>query len=104
MKFGRAVVDGRPRLLVAIDGGLRDFNALPGRSMSTDGIDLVADPVTAEELASLASAPVSGLEYHDVTCIAGERCIILRVSESLPFDTATSRLTSGRLRARIPLR
>jgi 2-keto-4-pentenoate hydratase/2-oxohepta-3-ene-1,7-dioic acid hydratase in catechol pathway len=58
VKFGRAVVGGSPRILVAIDGGLRDLTALPGRSTRTDGIDVIERPVTADELAALASAPV----------------------------------------------
>jgi 2-keto-4-pentenoate hydratase/2-oxohepta-3-ene-1,7-dioic acid hydratase in catechol pathway len=58
VKFGRAVLGGSPRILVSIHDGLHDLTGLPGRSTTTDGIDVIAAPVTDEELAALASAPV----------------------------------------------
>ena len=58
MKFGRATIDGAPRILVSVQDGLRDLTALPGRSSTTDGIDVIGRPVTPDELAALASASV----------------------------------------------
>ena len=58
MRFGRALVEGRPRVLVSIDGTLRDLAVLPGRSSATDGLDVITSPVSADELAALAAAPV----------------------------------------------
>jgi 2-keto-4-pentenoate hydratase/2-oxohepta-3-ene-1,7-dioic acid hydratase in catechol pathway len=58
MKFGSAIADGQPRILVSLDDGLRDLTALPGRSSTTDGIHVIAQPVTDAELRALGSAPV----------------------------------------------
>jgi 2-keto-4-pentenoate hydratase/2-oxohepta-3-ene-1,7-dioic acid hydratase in catechol pathway len=58
VRFGRALVEGRPRVLVSIDGTLRDLAVLPGRSSATDGLDVITSPVSADELAALAAAPV----------------------------------------------
>jgi 2-keto-4-pentenoate hydratase/2-oxohepta-3-ene-1,7-dioic acid hydratase in catechol pathway len=57
MRFGRAIVEGRPRILVALDDGLRDLATLPGRAGVTDGIDLIHAPVTTDELAALRATP-----------------------------------------------
>lgn len=57
VKLGRALVAGSPRVLVALEDGLRDLTALTGRSSTTDGLDVVASAVTAAELDALASAP-----------------------------------------------
>jgi 2-keto-4-pentenoate hydratase/2-oxohepta-3-ene-1,7-dioic acid hydratase in catechol pathway len=58
MRFGRANIDGSPRILVLLNGGLHDLTALPGRSTTTDGVDVIARPTSAEELLALASVPV----------------------------------------------
>ncbi len=58
MKFGRATIDGSPRILVSLGDGLRDLTALPGRSTTTDGIDVIDRPVSTEDIAALATASV----------------------------------------------
>ena len=58
MKFGCAIADGEPRILVSLDDGLRDLTALSGRSSTTDGIDVIGRPVTDAELGALGAAPV----------------------------------------------
>jgi 2-keto-4-pentenoate hydratase/2-oxohepta-3-ene-1,7-dioic acid hydratase in catechol pathway len=58
MRFGRGIVDGGAQILVALDDGLRNLTALPGRSSTSDGMDVIKRPVTAEELSVLKSVPV----------------------------------------------
>ena len=58
MRFGRATIDDRPRVLVALDDGLRDLGTLPGRAEVTDGIDLIRVPATDAELEALRATPI----------------------------------------------